>query len=294
MHSKAMHKGSRCGGGFTLIELSIVLVIIGLVVGGVLVGRDLIASATIRSQIAQIEKYQQATNTFRGKYGALPGDLPSSVATQFNFIARGQHAGQGDGNGIIEGVYQNLAAQNWGFVAAVGETATFWVDLTTAGLMDGSFTLASSTAFTAPDPIDNTTTPRLSDYFPRAKIGANSVYVLSDAGFNYFGITTVTSMLISGVMYNQSGLTVRQAYDIDTKIDDANPVTGRVFAKDSHSAGFRWTAAGSTFGCVNAGSCTADATTCMDNDGSEQVPWHYSLTINNGTNMNCSLVLRFQ
>lgn len=42
--------------GFTLIELSIVLVIIGLIVGGVLVGRDLIKAAEVRAQVSQIEK----------------------------------------------------------------------------------------------------------------------------------------------------------------------------------------------------------------------------------------------
>ena len=46
--------------GFTLIELSIVLVIIGLIVGGILVGQDLINAAAIRAQIAQVEKYQTA------------------------------------------------------------------------------------------------------------------------------------------------------------------------------------------------------------------------------------------
>ena len=51
--------------GFTLIELSIVLVIIGLIVGGILTGKDLIDSAQVRAQISQIEKYQTATQTFR-------------------------------------------------------------------------------------------------------------------------------------------------------------------------------------------------------------------------------------
>lgn len=74
--------------GFTLVELSIVLVIIGLVAGGVLVGRDLIAAATIRSTISQIEKYKTAVNTFRGKYGYLPGDIPADQAAQTGLAAR--------------------------------------------------------------------------------------------------------------------------------------------------------------------------------------------------------------
>ncbi len=53
--------------GFTLIELSIVLVIIGLIVGGVLVGQDLIKAAETRATVGQVEKYNAAVNTFRTK-----------------------------------------------------------------------------------------------------------------------------------------------------------------------------------------------------------------------------------
>src|SRR4051812_40153055 len=93
--------------GFTLIELSIVLVIIGLIIGGVLAGRELIASAATRAQIAQIDKYQSAVNAFRSKYGYLPGDIPDPMAGQFGFNARGLYTGQGDGNRIIQGVQTN-------------------------------------------------------------------------------------------------------------------------------------------------------------------------------------------
>src|ERR1700709_989380 len=84
--------------GFTLIELSIVLVIIGLIVGGVLVGRDLINAAQLRAAISQIERYQTAVNTFRAKYGAIPGDMPDPAAMSCGFQARGTFPGEGDGD----------------------------------------------------------------------------------------------------------------------------------------------------------------------------------------------------
>src|SRR5580658_7858400 len=90
--------------GFTLIELSIVLVIIGLIVGGVLAGQDLIRAAAARAQITQIEKYNTAVNTFRGKYNALPGDMNAEAASQLGFPSRPGTYGEGDGNGVIEGV----------------------------------------------------------------------------------------------------------------------------------------------------------------------------------------------
>jgi hypothetical protein len=79
--------------------MSIVLVIIGLLVGGILVGQDLIRAAEARAQITQIEKYNSAVNTFRGKYGYLPGDINAATATQFGFVPRGYIDGEGDGNG---------------------------------------------------------------------------------------------------------------------------------------------------------------------------------------------------
>lgn len=120
--------------GFTLIEMAIVLVIIGLIVGGVLVGQNLINAAAVRAQISQIEKYNQAVNTFYGKYGALPGDLNQQVATTFGFAARGTGCGatgRGDGNGVIEGArYGGCMTEGTplGIFQGQGETVVFWVD----------------------------------------------------------------------------------------------------------------------------------------------------------------------
>lgn len=112
-------------GGFTLIEMSIVLVIIGLIVGGVLVGQSLIAAAGIRATITQIEKYNQAANTFTGKYGYLPGDIKDPGASMFGFLPRGSQPGQGNGDGVIAGFW-SPASLTYGSVQT-GEPTTFWV-----------------------------------------------------------------------------------------------------------------------------------------------------------------------
>ena len=99
MYTKAQH-------GFALIELSIILVIVGLIVGSILAGQDLVRAAAVRATISQIERYNTAVNTFRGKYNYLPGDIKDPDASGFGFAARGQYAGEGDGNGLIEGAQQ--------------------------------------------------------------------------------------------------------------------------------------------------------------------------------------------
>ena len=81
--------------GFTLIELSIVLVVIGLIVGGVLVGQDLIKAAEVRSAVADIQQIKTNMNAFRLKYNCLPGDCPD--ASTFGIGTNG------DGNKLYGG-----------------------------------------------------------------------------------------------------------------------------------------------------------------------------------------------
>ena len=124
--------------GFTLIELSIVLVIIGLVVGGVLVGKDLIKAAQIRAQIAQIEQFNTAANTFKLKYGALPGDIKNTDAVAFGFSNAGSWRYN---DGIIGYSVISLSCYNCRpHYPALGETNLFWVDLGNSGLINGKFT----------------------------------------------------------------------------------------------------------------------------------------------------------
>jgi len=160
--------------GFTLIELSIVLVIIGLIVGGILVGQDLIRAAGVRAQITQIEKYHTAVNTFYGKYGYLPGDIPDPAASSFGFLARGTLPGQGDGNGIIEGT-NGLTGPNFGTYQQTGETPMFWRDLSTANLIDGNFATAGPATQLYPSGISGTI---LGLYLPTARLGQGN-YVMS-------------------------------------------------------------------------------------------------------------------
>jgi len=64
---------------FTLVELSIVLVILGLLVGGTLTGQSLIHAAELRSVVKDYEKYKTAMHVFEDKYFALPGDMTNAT-----------------------------------------------------------------------------------------------------------------------------------------------------------------------------------------------------------------------
>lgn len=75
--------------GFSLVELSIVLVILGLLTGGILSGQSLIRAAELRSVVTDIQQIQTSIYSFRDRYMALPGDMKD--ATDFWGIAGGSN-----------------------------------------------------------------------------------------------------------------------------------------------------------------------------------------------------------
>jgi prepilin-type N-terminal cleavage/methylation domain-containing protein len=286
-------------GGFTLIELSIVLVIIGLIVGGVLVGQDLIQASYVRAQITQIERFNSAVNTFYGKYGMLPGDMNMSVAQQYGFSTRGSGPGLGDGNGIIEGV-DVLGSQASGETQN-GETGLFWVDLTSANglnlnLVEGSYYL------NAPAP---TQYGGMLTSFPVSKLGQGNVDVVwSVGGINYYSILQIgymhpawDGMLIEsnypnpGLCGTNLGPKVIQAYKIDLKLDDGFPTSGNVLAMSPNDFYVDW--AGYSCNTAVPASASASNASCFDNAGGTGI-MQYSIKQNKGAGANCPLSFKFQ
>jgi prepilin-type N-terminal cleavage/methylation domain-containing protein len=245
--------------GFTLIELSIVLVIIGLITGGILAGRDLIKAAEIRSQISQIEKYNAAVRTFQLKYDGIPGDLLYTKAQAFGLYTITYapyigYAGYGNGDGLIrsgEGATNNLTAN---YTALLGEPLMFWRQLSDANLIDGSYGKNLNIAA-------ESTTTSSSDYLPLAKIGKGAtieINSLSDMQ-NYFLLTKR-----SLAPFASNPLTASEAYSIDQKIDDGLPATGGIIAIDGTGnldSGTTWTTVSAVSGCVASSAYAVTQTT---------------------------------
>lgn len=221
--------------GFTLVELAIVLVIIGLIIGGVLAGQDLIRSATIRSVITDVEKINAAATTFRGKYNGLPGDLLNTKATEFGLNAaatdgnRDGTAGKGDGNAVIEA----CAASANGFGC---ETGLFWRDLSQAALVPGQFnTYTSVLAAVAVNTLGSV------PYVPKTRLRDTAlITVFNSSGRNFLAIGASNNAAIAAagaagaITYtsNAAGAAVTplEARNIDEKIDDGAPLTGTMYA----------------------------------------------------------------
>jgi prepilin-type N-terminal cleavage/methylation domain-containing protein len=269
--------------GFTLIEMSIVLVTIGLLVGGIMVGQNLGAAANVRATITQIEKYNTAVNTFRGKYNELPGDISASLVKQLGFTTVPVRAGtqaRGDGNGVIQGWdYGSSTEYDWN---QTGETAFFWEDISAnSPLIEGSFS-------TAQDAEPSASITNINTYLPAAKVGnGNYINVWSESGINYFVLTLVTTISQGGAFGGYPGLTAAQAQSIDSKVDDGFPKQGNVtiFYGSSAAGGYG----------ESPHAVSGSATTCYDYRGNSGTnPPQYSIEIGNGNNVHCALSFQFQ
>lgn len=133
--------------GFTLIELAIVLVIIGLLLGGVLKGQELINSAKVKNLVADFKNVQVFMYGYQDKFKALPGDDATVVSAHIGATATlaTTPATATQGNGLIEGT--------WNTATNTDETCLFWQHVRLANLVTGATTVDCANA-------DSTYVPR--------------------------------------------------------------------------------------------------------------------------------------
>jgi len=117
--------------GFTLVEIAIVLVIIGLLLGGILKGQEMITQAKIKNVIADFSGVSAAYHGYQDRYRAIPGDDPGA--------GRWSTGLAGNGNGTVGGTYNNACPTGTAKPAdATPESCLFWHDLRLAGFVAGS------------------------------------------------------------------------------------------------------------------------------------------------------------
>jgi len=114
--------------GFTLIEIAIVLVIIGLLLGGVLKGQEMITNGKIKRTVNDFNGISAAYYSYLDRYSAFPGDDPNANARWAG------DAVDGGGDGLID-------TGTWNTVAAL-EADQFWLQLRLSGLVTGPTTVA--------------------------------------------------------------------------------------------------------------------------------------------------------
>ncbi len=209
--------------GFTLVELAIVMIIIGLLLGGVLKGQQLIENAKVTSIISQVKGYQAALNSFRDSYGAVPGDMRNAT-TRLQGCTAANNCNNGNGDSLVGLLGQALTVN----AIAEPETIQFWKQMALSDLITGV------------DPTAGITNNDLAwgSTHPASPIAG---------GFEFFyttnlGYSTSTAHVLrlsngglSGTGADQPGagaMSPRTAANIDRKLDDGIPVTGSVMVWD--------------------------------------------------------------
>ncbi len=204
--------------GFTLVELAISLVVIGLIIGGVLRGKEMIHNAQISSTMSQIKSFDAAAATFRDTYGALPGDLKDPQLRLPNCTTFPCNL-SGNANGKID----------WTFDMGIGgddfvEAFNFFPHLQKAGLIKDPFgngTVSSGTY--PPTPTSDTH----SEFSPKMALkGVWAFYVI------YADPTRGQGAPQQGMndihYYSIFDLSALEAGAMDKKLDDFNGYTGDV------------------------------------------------------------------
>ena len=220
--------------GFSLVELSIVLVILGLLVGGILAGQSLIHAAELRTVTRDYQNHLTAIQTFRGKYFQLPGDMNNAV--KFWGAQAGATTDGTDATCIaLTAAATGTATCNGNGDNEVSGTATlyhemfrFWQHLANAGLIEGSFSgvKGSGSAF---EHLVGTNCPRgrigisCWEAVTYATVTGGGSSILYDGSY---GLTLILGTQWTAQQPLQGLVKPEDAWNIDTKIDDGKPGVG--------------------------------------------------------------------
>lgn len=210
------HKNS----GFTLVELSVVIVIIGLIVAGIVAGKSLVEQSKARSIIGDINRYTIAYTMFESIYADLPGDFNNAT----DYWASHGNVVNGNGNGEV-----------------LNEQLQFWRHLSLSGLIEGNYSGVDEgdpdiqIPLNAPKTVINGAT--WSAWSPNAGLPTSHGY---DGTMLYFGGPFTVNVFLPVI-------NTEMAFSIDKKMDDGLVGQGTIHASNGYvTPGAGW---GATSGC---------------------------------------------
>ena len=186
--------------GFTLVEIAIVLVVVGLLLGGILKGQDLVNGARVRNLANMNAGVQAAYYGFIDRYRQVPGDMTAAGAA--SAIGDATITAGGDANGSID-------PADWEEASAV------WVHLSRAGLLQGSYDGGATSA----------TQYRTDTVAPQNAFNGYMLLARTRDYSTTSGAPTAAQAVRLGLVLGDN-IPVDIARELDLKIDDQRPLTG--------------------------------------------------------------------
>ena len=267
--------------GFTLVELSIVLVIIGLLVGGILVGQSLIESAKLSSFVASIGKHDAAIGAFEAKYRGLPGDNKSFGGNGDGYIGRnGDHGGFGcvgpsrDGANMLQGEIANF----WSAIYPSNYLRSPYAPNSGQGairinnnpdikkyLPMPNFGTNKSFLYVAANGVDGAVPGTLGNSWCLDNVNPRNYYVLASP--DYYSTLDNNPYVLAGAAVGKRAAKVVEMMGLDSKMDDSNPAAGNVRA-----GRINWTGYNGAASTGQTNECSSGATYLINNKGYECTP----------------------
>lgn len=248
---------------FSLVELSIVLVILGLLTGGILAGQSLIRASELRAISTEYNNYITTFRSFRDKYMALPGDIKNAhlfwgardggdgYGSDCRSEVNSSGTCSGNGNGQIigyDGVDPDASSYTY-------ENYLLWDHLARAGLVTGTYTGNPATRAGNTVCVDAANGSIPGCNAPRSKFGSSNMWQINRVGnvvshpYLFDGTYGHALTLTRGPGWNNfidHVMRPDELLSLDTKMDDGKPGTGKLI-------GARWNT------CTIGAASTADA-----------------------------------
>ena len=219
--------------GFTLLEMAVVMVGIGLMIGAVMLGQNMVRNGHVRGIGLSVQSFKQAVGSFQTKYGYLPGDFPTAESvwgadaacpnTPSNTVKKTATC-NGNGNGTLVEQYEQFRA---------------WQHLSNAGLLKDGYTGVAG-AGSVIEALPGTNVPAGTiagtgfaiTYIPYSLVTGAGAWVpfFFDVHYEH---AFVYGMAVATAEPRGAALNPDEAKDVDNKFDDGRPGTGDIVAYKS-------------------------------------------------------------